>query len=352
MSLYGSLAAPLLFTLDPERAHGVAIAALKLGIVPTAGGLDEPALRTSVWGLGFPNPLGLAAGFDKNAEIADALLKRGFGFVEIGTVTPRPQAGNPKPRLFRLAEDEAVINRLGFNGDGLAAVRTRLAARAKTNGIVGANIGRNRDSTDEIADYVQGVATLGPLADYLVINVSSPNTPGLRDLQARTRLADLLHPVLAARDAIAPVPPPLLVKVAPDLNETEIRDIAEVALAARVDGIIATNTTVERPATLRSAWKDETGGLSGRPLFARATRVLHELYAATGGKLPLVGVGGIFSGGDALAKIKAGASLVQLYTAFVFRGPNVAREIARELTVHLAAEGFVSVVDAVGAAHR
>ena len=352
MSLYRRLAAPLLYTLDPERAHGLAISALKLGIIPVRGRIDEPALRTSLWGLDFSNPLGLAAGFDKNAEVFGALLRQGFGFVEIGTVTPRPQAGNPKPRLFRLAQDEAVINRLGFNGDGLAAVRARLAARASTSGIVGANVGRNRDSTDEIADYVHGVTALGPLADYLVVNVSSPNTPGLRDLQARDRLADLLHSVVAARDAIAPVPPPLLVKVAPDLNEAEIRDIAEVALAACVDGIIATNTTVDRPATLRSARKDEAGGLSGRPLFARSTRVLHEFYAATGGALPLIGVGGVFSGSDALAKIKAGASLVQLYTALVFRGPNVAREIARELTVHLAAEGFVSVADAVGAAHR
>jgi dihydroorotate dehydrogenase len=267
-------------------------------------------------------------------------------------VTPRPQVGNPKPRLFRLSEDAAVINRLGFNGRGLDFARARLAARRRGTGIVGANVGRNRDSSDEIADYVTGIRALGPVADYCVVNVSSPNTPGLRDLQARSRLNDLLGAAIAARDAIAGRRVPLLVKVAPDLGETEIRDIAEVALATGVDGIIATNTTVDRPASLTSTQKNEAGGLSGRPLFARSTRVLHELYAACGGKLPLVGVGGVFSGADAFAKIKAGASLVQLYSGMVFEGPGIARAMARDLAMRLRAEGFDGVQDAVGAAHR
>jgi dihydroorotate dehydrogenase len=309
-------------------------------------------LRTTVWNLGFTNPIGMAAGFDKNAEVANALLRLGFGFVEVGTVTPRPQAGNPRPRLFRLSADEAVINRLGFNGEGVAAVRARLAQRMRSKGIVGANVGRNRDSTNEVADYVTGVTQLGPLVDYLVVNISSPNTPGLRDLQGRQRLTDLLGPVIAARDGLAGRRPPALIKVAPDLDETEIRDIAEVALAQRIDGIIATNTTVERPSILLSARKEQAGGLSGRPLFARSTRVLHELYAASGGRLPLVGVGGIFSGADALEKIKAGASLVQLYTGMVFEGPSIARSIMRELAARLKAEGYASVGDAVGAVHR
>jgi dihydroorotate dehydrogenase len=350
VNLYRALA-PLLFNLDPERAHGLAIAALKFAPVRRPRPAD-PLLAIRLWDLDFPNPVGMAAGFDKNAEVADALLGRGFGFVEIGTVTPRPQAGNPKPRLYRLSEDEAVINRLGFNGNGLAFARSQLAARDRGHGIIGANVGRNRDSSDEIADYVTGIRELGPFADYCVVNVSSPNTPGLRDLQARDRLADLLGAAVAARNAIPGRRIPLLVKVAPDLDETEIRDIAEVALAAPVDGIIATNTTVERPATLHSRHKAEAGGLSGRPVFARATRVLHELRAASGGKLPLIGVGGIFSGADALAKIKAGASLVQLYSGMVYEGPGIARAIARDLATQLKAEGFGSLGDAVGAAHR
>jgi dihydroorotate dehydrogenase len=350
LSLYRA-AAPLLFKLDPERAHGLAIAALKLAPTrrPAPG---DPLLSIKLWDLTFPNPIGMAAGFDKNAEVADALLGLGFGFAEVGTVTPRPQAGNPKPRLYRLAEDQAVINRLGFNGEGIAFVRVRLERREPRQGIVGVNVGRNRDSSDEVADYVSGIRALGALADYCVVNVSSPNTPGLRDLQGRDRLSDLLAAAVATCKALPGRPPPLLVKVAPDLDETEIRDIAEVALATGIDGIIATNTTVERPATLRSRHKVEAGGLSGRPLFEHSTRVLHELRIATAGRVPLVGVGGVFSGADALAKIKAGASLVQLYSGMVYEGPGIARTIARDLAARLKAEGFSSVADAVGAAHR
>lgn len=351
MNLYRGLA-PLLFALDPERAHHLAVAALKWMPETAAAPGTSPGLDVRLWDLTFPNPIGMAAGFDKNAEVADALLALGFGFVEVGTVTPRPQAGNPKPRLFRLSDDRAVINRLGFNGQGLEVVRERLVRRVRTRGIVGANVGRNRDSSDEIADYVAGVRTLGPLCDYAVVNVSSPNTPGLRDLQARGRLADLLGAVVAARDQIRGRRLPLLVKVAPDLDETQIRDVAEVAIETDIDGLVATNTTVERPASLRSASKTEAGGLSGRPLFERSTRILHELRAATGGRLPLVGVGGVSSGGEALAKIKAGASLVQLYSAMVFEGPFIARAIARDLSARLTAEGFGSLSEAVGAAHR
>lgn len=350
MSLYRA-AAPLLFKLDPERAHTLAIGALKL-MPAWRPALVDPRLSIALWDLAFANPIGLAAGFDKNAEVVEALLSLGFGFVEVGTVTPRPQAGNPKPRLFRLTEDQAVINRLGFNGRGIAFARAALERRNRAHGIVGVNVGRNRDSSDEIEDYVSGIRVLGPFADYCVVNISSPNTPGLRDLQARDRLSELLAATVAARDALEVRHPPLLVKVAPDLDGTEIRDIAEVALSAGVDGIIATNTTVERPATLQSRHKGEAGGLSGRPVFERSTRVLRELYAASGGKLPLIGVGGVFTGADALAKIKAGASLVQLYSGMVYEGPGIARAIAADLAARLKAEGFESLKAAVGAAHR
>jgi dihydroorotate dehydrogenase len=294
----------------------------------------------------------MAAGFDKNADIVDGLLGLGFGFVEAGTITPRPQAGNPKPRLFRLVEDEGVINRLGFNGAGLERARTRLAARSGRGGIVGANVGKNRDSTDEVADYVKGIEVLAPLAQYLVVNVSSPNTPGLRELQRKDRLTELLSAVVSARNAAAERRPPLLVKVAPDLDETQIADIAEAALSTGIDGLIATNTTIERPDGLRAMAKSETGGLSGKPLFGLATRILSEFYVATGGKLPLIGVGGILSGADAYAKIKAGASLVQLYSGMVYRGPGVIGEIKRDLVLRLKADGFRSICDAVGAEHR
>ncbi|MBM3566261.1 MAG: quinone-dependent dihydroorotate dehydrogenase [Alphaproteobacteria bacterium] len=351
MSLYGILR-PLVHALDPETAHRLAVAALRLGWAGR-GGADDPILATRVWGLDFPNPIGLAAGFDKNAEVVDAVLRLGFGFAEAGTVTPKPQAGNPRPRLFRLAADGAVINRMGFNNEGLDAFAARLGRRGRV-GIVGANIGKNKDSADAVADYVAGAAALAPLADYLVVNVSSPNTSGLRALQERASLMHLLKAVKDARDRAAPdgVRPPLLVKIAPDLTEEDLLDVAEVAAAVPVDGIIATNTTVARPDTLADPKRNEAGGLSGRPLFQPSTRILSRLYKLTGGRIALVGAGGVASGADAYAKIRAGASLVQLYTALVYGGPELVGAIKRELADCLRRDGFSSVAAAVGADHR
>lgn len=351
MNLYG-LFRPLVFALDPETAHWAAMTALRLGLVG-GGGAEDPILATRVWGLDFSNPIGIAAGFDKNAEVPDAILRSGFGFAEIGTVTPKPQAGNPRPRLFRLAADGAVVNRMGFNNEGLDAVATRLARRPRV-GVVGANIGKNKDSADAVADYATGATALAPTADYLVVNVSSPNTPGLRALQGREPLAQLLRAVKAARDGAvkSAIKPPLLVKIAPDLAEEDLLDIAEVAAAVPVDGLIATNTTIARPASLKDPRRGESGGLSGRPLFEPSTRVLGRLYKLTGGKIPLIGVGGVGSGADAYAKIRAGASLVQLYTALVYEGPGLIGTIKRDLAQCLRRDGFSSLAGAVGADHR
>lgn len=342
--------APILFSFDAEFSHNLAILGLRLRGAPSQSVPSDPQLRVSFCGVDFPNPIGMAPGFDKNAKVPDAILGLGFGFVEIGTVTPRPQVGNAKPRMFRLVEDEAVINRLGFNSEGAVAVEERLRVRQR-RGILGVNIGKNRDTTNEVDDYVKGIETFAPFADYLTVNISSPNTPGLRDLQGRDRLNELLSAVIAARNTAA-VKPPILVKIAPDLEETEIRDISEVALATGIDGLIATNTTLERPDSLRSIHKSETGGLSGRPLFGRSTRILREFYKATGGKLPLIGVGGIASGADAYQKIKAGASLVQLYSCMVFMGPSLARDIQKDILLRMKADGFSKISDAIGAAHR
>jgi dihydroorotate dehydrogenase len=348
---------PLLRRIDAETAHGLAVRALKAGVAPRASRVDDRLLQTEVWGLPFANPLGLAAGFDKNAEVADAMLALGFGLVEVGTVTPRPQSGNPRPRMFRLPADGAVINRLGFNNDGLDAVARRLNGRwrgdkrAGKRGIVGANVGPNRDSADPAADCATGVRVLAPLVDYLVINVSSPNTPGLRDLQGRKALAALLSAVARARSEAA-AQPPLLVKIAPDLSEADCRDIADVVMEFGIDGLIATNTTVGRPDTLTDPNKAETGGLSGRPLMASSTAVLSRMYGLVGGRLPIIGVGGVASGRDAYAKIRAGASLVQLYTALVYGGPALVGRINRDLAALLRADGFSNVADAVGSAHR
>jgi dihydroorotate dehydrogenase len=343
-----SLGLPLLRLLPAERAHEITIRALKAGLAPARAPADDPALATRLWHLDFPNPIGLAAGFDKNAEVPDAMLRWGMGFSEIGTVTPRPQAGNPQPRLFRLAEDRAVINRMGFNNEGLGMVTARLTARPR-RGIVGANLGKNRDAADATADYCRGVATLAPLADYLVINVSSPNTPGLRDLQRRSEVGALIHAVIEARDAVRlDRPPPILLKISPDLSAQEIDDIAQVALESKIDGIIVSNTTVARPATLRSPNAPEPGGLSGKPLFEPSTAVLAEVYRRTHGRVPLVGVGGVASGEDAYAKIRAGASLVQLYSALVYQGPALIARIKRDLLTCLKRDGFARVADAVG----
>ena len=350
-----SLARPFLRLYEPETAHRKAINALRRGLVGSEGRADDPILAIRLWGLDFPNPVGLAAGFDKDAEVPDAILRIGFGFVETGTVTPRPQPGNPPPRLFRLDEDEAIINRLGFNSGGLDAYAARLEARAGRPGIVGANVGKNRDTERAADDYVTGIERVAGLARYLVVNISSPNTEGLRALQARQRLDGLLQQVLAARAAGLPEgaePPPLLVKVAPDLNLQEKKDIAEVVLAAGVDGLIIGNTTVDRPRTLRSAQRVAAGGLSGRPLMEKSTACLADFYRLTEGKMALVGCGGIASGADAYAKIRAGASLVQLYTAMIFHGPALIGRIKRELAECLKNDGFQSLSEAIGAAHR
>ncbi len=346
------LAAPFIKMLDPEAAHGLAIKALRMGLVPTPAAFADPVLEQSLWGRTFANPVGLAAGFDKNAEVADAMLAQGFGFVEIGSVTPRPQPGNPRPRLFRLPGDGAVINRMGFNNDGMEAVAARLQKRPRT-GILGVNLGKNKDSLDANEDYRLGIGKLATLADYLVINVSSPNTPGLRSLQGREPLQSLLATVLAARTQAVPEnPPPLLLKIAPDLSDQDKSDIAEVALATGIDGLIATNTTIARPEGLKDGNASEAGGLSGRPLFAPSTRVLSEMYQLTAGKIPLIGVGGIASGADAYAKIRAGASLVQFYSAMVYHGPGLVQTIKADLAGLIKAGGFSSISQAIGADHR
>jgi dihydroorotate dehydrogenase len=345
-----ALIGPALRAIDPETAHGLAIRALRTGLVPRPHLPDDPILAQRLWGRDLPNPVGLAAGFDKHAEVPDALLDLGFGFVEIGGVTPLPQPGNPRPRLFRLTEDGAVINRMGFNSAGLAVVRDRLAARAR-RGIVGVNLGKNKEQADAAADYVAGATAFAPHADFLVINVSSPNTPGLRALQSREALHALVSRV---RDALSGMvaAPPLLLKVAPDLTDDDKRDIAAVALDTRLDGLIVSNTTLARPASLVSRHRGETGGLSGRPLFEPSTSLLGEFYRLTEGRLPLVGVGGIASGRDAYRKVRAGASLVQLYSALVFHGPGLVADIRRDLTAALRADGFRSLAEATGADHR
>ena len=335
---------PLAFALDAERAHRWTVRALKLvpaGHPPRA----DPMLALTVAGIEFPNPVGLAAGFDKDAEVWRQMLGFGFGFVEVGTLTPHPQAGNPKPRLFRLAEDEAVINRLGFNNEGQAAAAARLKKRDRSAGILGINIGANKDSPDRIADYSGGVRAMAPLADYLTINISSPNTPGLRGLQDKTALDELLTAVIEARGRDRP---PIFLKVAPDLEPQAITDIATVAIERGIDGLIVGNTTISRP-PLTSRHASETGGLSGSPLKALALQRLRDLRNATGGQLPLIAAGGIASGADAFERIKAGASLVQLYSALVYRGPGIAKAIVRDLKHLLAREGFAAVAEAVGA---
>jgi dihydroorotate dehydrogenase len=296
----------------------------------------------------IPNPIGLAAGFDKNAEVPDAMLGVGFGLVEIGSVTPRPQDGNPRPRLFRLAEDRGVINRMGFNGAGMDVVLARLRGRPR-QGFVGVNVGANKDSTNRKADYVACATALAPHADYLVCNVSSPNTPGLRNLQGRLQLADLLKQV---QDAIAIKPVPLLVKIAPDATDNDLDDIVAVCRDLRVDGIIVGNTTVERPASLKSARRNETGGLSGAPLMALSTEALRKTAKRVERQFPLIGTGGVGSGADAYAKIRAGATLVQLYSMLVYEGPSLVRRIKDELAALLARDGFASVADATGADAR
>jgi dihydroorotate dehydrogenase len=347
------LIGPSLRRLPREAAHELTLRALEFGAGRFLGAAvapdpDPPLLAQRLWGHDFPNPVGLAAGYDKDARVPDAMLQLGFGFVEVGTVTPRPQPGNPKPRLFRLEQDQAVINRMGFNSGGLDAVCERLSRRIRS-GIVGVNLGRNRGTDDAAPDYAKGVLRAARLADYLVVNVSSPNTPGLRELQHRTMLGSLLERLISVR-AETGCRVPLLLKIAPDLTSEERRDIAQVSLDTDIDGLIVSNTTVERPPDLVSRHAHETGGLSGRPLFAPSTALLAEMYRLTQGRLPLIGVGGIASAADAYAKIRAGASLVQLYTALVFRGPDLVNQIKTGLADLLRSDGFVSIAEAVGTA--
>jgi dihydroorotate dehydrogenase len=347
------LIGPALRRLPREAAHELTLSGLGLGLgrflgVAAAPDPDPPVLAQRLWGLDFANPVGLAAGYDKDARVPDAMLDLGFGFVEVGTVTPRPQAGNPKPRLFRLEQDRAIINRMAFNSRGLDAVCERLSRRIRS-GIVGVNLGKNRDANDAAGDYAEGILRAARLADYLVVNVSSPNTPGLRELQHRAMLGSLLERLMNVREETG-CRVPLLLKIAPDLTSEERRDVAQVALEAGIDGLIVSNTTVARPPGLVSRHAHEAGGLSGRPLFAPSTALLAEMYRLTQGRLPLIGVGGIASAADAYAKIRAGASLVQLYTALVFLGPDLVNQIKTGLAVLLRSDGFASITEAVGTA--
>uniref|UniRef100_A0A5B7A0P4 Dihydroorotate dehydrogenase (quinone), mitochondrial n=1 Tax=Davidia involucrata TaxID=16924 RepID=A0A5B7A0P4_DAVIN len=371
---------PFFALLDAEVAHRLAVSAAARGWVPKEKRPDPSILGLEVWGRRFSNPIGLAAGFDKNAEAVEGLLGLGFGFVEVGSVTPVPQEGNPKPRIFRLRQEGAIINRCGFNSEGIVAVAKRLGAQhgkrkldetSSTSssssdevkhggkagpGILGVNLGKNKTSEDAAADYVQGVHTLSQYADYLVINVSSPNTPGLRQLQGRKQLKDLVKKVQAARDEMQwgeEGPPPLLVKIAPDLSKQDLEDIAAVALALRLDGLIISNTTISRPDPVsKYPVAKESGGLSGNPLFNLSTNILKEMYVLTKGKILLIGCGGVSSGEDAYKKIRAGATLVQLYTAFAYGGPALIPQIKAELAQCLERDGFKSIYEAVGADFR
>ncbi|QXX75223.1 quinone-dependent dihydroorotate dehydrogenase [Methylovirgula sp. HY1] len=345
-----ALARPLLLKLDPETAHRLTIKALSLVPMPQAP-RDDPRLAVSAFGLDFPNPLGLAAGFDKHGEAVDAMLALGFGFVEVGTVTPRPQPGNPRPRLFRLTNDRAVINRFGFNSEGHAAVRARLAHRAERHGIVAVNLGANKEATDRAADYVAGIRAFGSLARFFVVNISSPNTPGLRDLQKDQALDELIARVLETRDEIAAQcgRKPVILKIAPDLGLDELDAIIRICRARRIDGLGISNTTISRPSDLKDQMRaKETGGLSGRPLFALSTRLLAQAYLRVEKQFPLIGIGGIDSAATAMAKIEAGASLIELYSALVYKGPRLIGEIKSGLAARLA-QNHRQINEATGA---
>ncbi len=343
LSLLLSLALPALRLLDPEQAHALALRALVLGIVPSASAPDHPALAAVVLGRHFSNPIGLAAGFDKNAVAAGALMRLGFGFVETGTVTPRPQPGNPRPRLFRLAEDRAVINRMGFNNAGLAGYSTNLRRLSARTVPLGANVGINKEGAEPVRDYPALIEAVAPLADYAVINVSSPNTPGLRDLQSEAQLRAILRAVAGVANR-----PPILVKVAPDLSRDGLASVVETCVEEGVQGLIVSNTTVSRPAGLRSPHANETGGLSGAPLRDLSTAMLARASLLARGRLVLIGVGGIFTGADVLTKIQAGASLVQVYTSFAYCGPALIPRLKTELLAAMRENRIEAVTDAVG----
>jgi dihydroorotate dehydrogenase len=354
MTALFAFAKPILHKIDPETAHQLTLKALKTGILPCAAPAADARLKTVLWDRTFPNPLGLAAGFDKNADVIGPMLRLGFGFVEAGTVTPRPQAGNPRPRVFREIDHEAVINRMGFPNEGAEHFRHNIERFFETKprpaGIVGINIGMNKGVEDPAKDYCALVRMLGPYADYLTVNISSPNTPGLRNLQARENLVPLLTRIMEERTKScgASSPPPLLVKLAPDLNETQLNDVADCLLECKVDGVILGNTTLDRPAYLPAKFHGEQGGLSGRPLTTKSTQIIARFYKMTNGKLPIIGAGGISSAQDAYEKIKAGASLVQLYSALVFQGPDLIGDILSNLPHLLEKDKYTHISQAIG----
>jgi dihydroorotate dehydrogenase len=351
IGFFDRLARPFLRVLEPEDAHRLVVNLLKFAPLPPVP-RDDPRLGMRVFGLNFPNPIGIAAGFDKEAEVPDALLRLGFGFVEAGTITPRPQPGNPRPRLFRLDADGGVINRLGFNSQGADAALKRLAARANAGGVIGINVGANKDSPDRVADYVELIERFAAVASYVTVNISSPNTPGLRNLQQAAVLDDLLARVIDARERVAPNagPTPVLLKIAPDLSLPDLDDVVGIARSRRVDGMIVGNTTLSRPPQLREiAIAKEVGGLSGRPLLALSNRVLAETYVRVEGVFPLIGAGGIDSGAAALSKIRAGASLIQLYSGLVFAGLGLVADIKRTLIAVLDRDRAPSLADYIGA---
>ncbi|MEE9590493.1 MAG: quinone-dependent dihydroorotate dehydrogenase [Hyphomicrobiaceae bacterium] len=346
-----SLARPMLLALEPERAHEATLKSLEAGFYPKQAGPDPGSLAQDLLGLHFPNPLGIAAGFDKNARVPSQILNLGLGFAEIGTVTPEPQAGNPRPRVFRLIKDRGVINRLGFNNEGHAAALRRLEQREPGSGIVGVNIGANKDATDRIADYVAGLETFYRVASYFTVNVSSPNTPGLRDLQAPAALDDLLARLLAARQRLidrGQPQRPIIVKLAPDIVDEDLPAITDRLVAHKVEGICVSNTTLARDHLGDPVLAKQAGGLSGRPLFERATRMLARVYELTDGSVTLIGVGGIDSGDTALAKVEAGASLLQLYTGLIFEGPSLVDRIKQRLDKAVAEAGFQNIGELVG----
>lgn len=348
---------PLFHALDPETAHQVGLLAMKKGLHPQYDALNDDRLKITLWDRQFPNPVGLAAGFDKNAEVMGAMLQMGFGFVEVGTVTPKPQAGNPRPRVFRDATNEAVINRMGFPNKGLDVFKKNienfLEQKPRPKGLIGINIGMNKDQTDPAADYCHLLHALGAYGDYFTINISSPNTPGLRNLQARENLLPLLERIkeqrrISCRKDFAP---PLLVKLAPDLDEKQQEEIASTVMEAGIEGLILTNTTLARPTYLPGKFRDQMGGLSGKPLTDKSTEIIRNFYALTKGKIPIIGAGGISSGQDAYDKIKAGASAIQIYSALVYHGPELANQINQDLLKLLERDGLTSIKDAIGADH-
>ncbi len=357
MNTFYRFARPFLFKADPEKAHDLTLKALRTGLLPSCGAVKSPVLESILWGLKFPNPIGLSAGFDKKGEVIGPMFDMGFGFIEAGTVTPKPQTGNPKPRVFRSPDHDAVINRMGFPNSGMGVFKDNISAflsgKKRPKGVLGINIGMNKTQTEPARDYAILIRVLGPMADYLAVNISSPNTPGLRNLQKREPLLELLDVIKAERvKACGDHPPPLLVKLAPDLDDGQRKELAETLVEAEVDGVILSNTTFDRPAYLPSSFSSEAGGLSGAPVRQKSTDIIRDFYMLTGGTLPIIGVGGVSCGRDAYEKIRAGASLVQLYSALIFKGPGIVNTINKELINLLKADGFDNIAQAIGADHK